>query len=192
MLGILHRAYKLVCHQSQKKISFIGWLKPPITFISTSVCKFYVVKFVVVLEYSLVNSQFPNWHLLVRWVILVNSARRLCQKEGGEVVINQIKVQFLAFVGWVSLDSVTFSHLGQYFQFLVYLRAHKFSAWFWIICFDLRVSVELNASIQHIFLFPYDILSIASIRIIEVYTTGPSNWCLSTWEKEVQLFDWRY
>ena len=56
----------------------------------------------------------------------MNSARRLCQKEGGEVVINQIKVQFLAFVGWVSLDSVIF----QYFQFLVYLRAHKFSAWF--------------------------------------------------------------
>ena len=35
--------------------------------------------------------------------------------------------------------------------------------------------MELNASMQHIFLFPYDILSIASIRIIEVYTIGPSN-----------------
>lgn len=45
-------------------------------------------------------------------------------------------------------------------------------------------------TIQHIFLLPYDRLSIASIRIIEVYTTDPNNWCLSTWEKEVQLFDY--
>ena len=56
----LHKAYNPMCHQSPINNSNIHSLRdrrPPITFIATSVCNFYVVKLVVTWVFSRKNDK---------------------------------------------------------------------------------------------------------------------------------------